>query len=160
MNRKLLGQFYYEGRDYEFNFSKFWTGSRTFFDCTETDTQILWKVTQTTFRAKMEAEIACNKEEMLDTLTQATEKEMQGVKQAGMMKDLKALDEWVHHLRSSWSVIRADKPLWKLHGLLHKEGGSTEDEISRAVDAVVRMGQSIIEQAKKERRIQDEGFCG
>ena len=33
--------------------------------CTETDTQILWKVTQTTFRAKMEVEIACNKEEML-----------------------------------------------------------------------------------------------
>lgn len=65
LNRKLLGQFYYEGRDYEFNFSKFWTGSRTFFDCTETDTQILWKVTQTTFRTKMEAEIACNKEEML-----------------------------------------------------------------------------------------------
>lgn len=75
---------------------------------------------------------------------------MQGVKQANMMKDLKALDEWVHHLRSSWSVIRADKPLWRLHGLLHKEGGSTEDEISRAVDAVVRMGQSIIEQAKKK----------
>ena len=100
-----------------------------------------------------------NKEEMLDTLTQATEKEMQGVKQSVMMKDFKALDEWVHHLRSSWSVIRADKPLWQLHGVLHKEGGSTEDEISRAVDAVVRMGHSIIEQAKKERRVQDEGFC-
>lgn len=65
LNRKLLGQFYYEGDDYEFNFSKFWTGSRTKFDCRETDTQILWKVTQTTFQAKMEAEIACNKEEML-----------------------------------------------------------------------------------------------
>ena len=65
LNRKLLGQFYYEGRDYAFNFSKFWTGSRTDFTCTETDTQILWKVTQTTFRAKMEAEIACNKDEML-----------------------------------------------------------------------------------------------
>lgn len=65
LGRKLLGQFYYEGRDYEFNFSKFWTGSRTFFDCTETEDQILWKVTQTTFRAKMEVEIACNKEEML-----------------------------------------------------------------------------------------------
>ena len=65
LGRKLLGQFYYEGRDYEFNFSKFWTGSRTFFDCRETDTQILWKVIQTTFRAKMEVEIACNKEEML-----------------------------------------------------------------------------------------------
>ena len=63
--RKLLGQFYYEGRDYEFNFSKFWTGSRTFFDCRETDTRILWKVRQTTFTARMEVEIACNKEEML-----------------------------------------------------------------------------------------------
>ena len=41
LNRKLLGQFYYEGRDYAFNFSKFWTGSRTDFTCMETDTQIL-----------------------------------------------------------------------------------------------------------------------
>ena len=65
LGRKLLGQFYYEGRDYEFNFSKFWTGSRTFFDCRETDTRILWKVRQTTFTARMEVEIACNKEEML-----------------------------------------------------------------------------------------------
>lgn len=65
LGRKLLGQFYYEGKDYEFNFSKFWTGSRTFFDCTETDAQILWKVVQTTFRAKMEVDIACNKDEML-----------------------------------------------------------------------------------------------
>ena len=100
-----------------------------------------------------------NKDDMLDTLIQATEKEMQGVKHAGMMKNLKALDEWVHHLRSSWSVIRADTPLWKLHGVLHKEGGSTDEEISRAVDDVIRMGQSIIEQAKKEREIQDESIC-
>ena len=65
LGRKLLGQFYYEGRDYEFNFSKFWTGSRTFFDCRETDTEIHWKVVQTTFRAKMEVEISCPKAEML-----------------------------------------------------------------------------------------------
>lgn len=65
LGRKLLGQFYYEGKDYEFNFSKFWTGSRTFFDCTETDEEIRWQVVQTTFRAKMEVEIACRKEEML-----------------------------------------------------------------------------------------------
>lgn len=65
LNRKLLGQFYYEGQDYEFNFSKFWTGSRTQFDCRETETQILWHVVQTTFSAKMEVEIVCNKEEML-----------------------------------------------------------------------------------------------
>lgn len=65
LGRKLLGQFYYEGRDYEFNFSKFWTGSRTFFDCTETVDHILWKVIQTTFTAKMEVEITCPKAEML-----------------------------------------------------------------------------------------------
>ena len=65
LNRKLLGQFYYEGKDYEFNFSKFWTGSRTFFTCRETDTQVLWNVVQTTRKAKMEVEIACNKDEML-----------------------------------------------------------------------------------------------
>lgn len=65
LGRKLLGQFYYEGDDYEFNFSKFWTGSRTWFDCTETDTQIIWKVMQSTFRAKMIVQIVCNKEDML-----------------------------------------------------------------------------------------------
>ncbi len=65
LNRKLLGQFYHEGRDYEFNFSKFWTGSRTQFDCRETDTHILWHVIQTTFSAKMEVEVSCPKEEML-----------------------------------------------------------------------------------------------
>ena len=65
LNRKLLGQFYYEEQDYEFNFSKFWTGSRTKFDCRETDTHILWDVTQATFRAKMTVEICCPKEEML-----------------------------------------------------------------------------------------------
>jgi tocopherol cyclase len=65
LNHKLLGQFYYEGEDYEFNFSKFWTGSRTAFHCEEQEKEILWQVTQTTFRAKMEAEIRCKKEDML-----------------------------------------------------------------------------------------------
>lgn len=65
LGRKRLGQFHYEGRDYEFNFSKFWTGSRTFFDCTETDTHLKWHVVQTTFRAKMEVDITCRKEDMI-----------------------------------------------------------------------------------------------
>ena len=65
LGRKRLGQFYYEGKDYEFNFSKFWTGSRTSFECTETETEIFWKVVQTTFKAKMEAAVSCNKSEML-----------------------------------------------------------------------------------------------
>ena len=65
LGRKLLGQFYYEGRDYEFNFSKFWTGSRTFFGCTETDTHLKWHVVRTTFRAKMEVDVTCRKEDMI-----------------------------------------------------------------------------------------------
>lgn len=65
LGRKLLGQFYYEGQDYEFNFSKFWTGSRTHFDCRKTDTHIIWHVVQTTFRAKMIVDITCRKADML-----------------------------------------------------------------------------------------------
>lgn len=65
LGRKLLGQFYYEGQDYEFNFSKLWTGSRTHFDCRETDTHIIWHVVQTTFRAKMIVDITCRKADML-----------------------------------------------------------------------------------------------
>jgi len=44
LDRKLLGVFVYEGRPYEFNFSKPWTGSRTQFDCHETADEIVWHV--------------------------------------------------------------------------------------------------------------------
>jgi hypothetical protein len=66
LNRKLLGAFYYEGKNYEFNFSKFWTGSGTKFDCWETEDEIHWHVVQTTFTAKMDTQITCKKEEMLN----------------------------------------------------------------------------------------------
>ena len=39
---KLLSAYWYEGKCYEFNFSKFWMFTRTKFDCQETDTQIIW----------------------------------------------------------------------------------------------------------------------
>ncbi|MBR0538400.1 MAG: hypothetical protein IJK40_09625 [Clostridia bacterium] len=66
LNRKLLGTFFYEGRDYEFNFSKFWTGSRTQFESGETEDEIWWHVEQTTFKAKMVTDIRCKKSEMLN----------------------------------------------------------------------------------------------
>ena len=66
LNRKLLGEFYYEGRDYEFNFSKFWTLSRTKFDCWETDDEIHWHVLQTTRNAKLDTQIRCYKKDMLN----------------------------------------------------------------------------------------------
>lgn len=65
LNRKLLGDFFYEGKSYEFNFSKFWTGCRTKFECKETDEQIIWYVRQQTFKYLMETYITCNKKDML-----------------------------------------------------------------------------------------------
>ncbi|MCF0248088.1 MAG: hypothetical protein HUJ86_05705, partial [Synergistes sp.] len=63
--RQLLSDFWYEGKSYEFNFSKFWTLCRTEFSCKETDTEILWHVRQQTRTALMDTEISCKKEDML-----------------------------------------------------------------------------------------------
>ncbi len=65
LNRKLLSDFWYEGKSYEFNFSKFWTFCRTRFDCRETETEIIWHVEQKTRRAKMITDIRCLKKDML-----------------------------------------------------------------------------------------------
>lgn len=65
LKRKLLSAYWYEGKCYEFNFSKFWTFTRTKFDCKETDTEILWHVEQRTWRNRMVTDIACQKKDML-----------------------------------------------------------------------------------------------
>ena len=65
LNRKLLSAFYYEGKCYEFNFSKFWTNTRTKFESHETDTEIVWHVEQKTWNNKMVVDITCKKEDML-----------------------------------------------------------------------------------------------
>ncbi len=65
LNRKLLSAFWYEGRPYEFNFSKFWTFTRTRFDFHETEEDVFWQVRQETTRAIMETEITCHKKDML-----------------------------------------------------------------------------------------------
>ena len=63
--RKLLSAFWYEGQSFEFNFSKFWTGTRTEFECKETDTQIVWQIEQSTWRNRMVTELVCDKADML-----------------------------------------------------------------------------------------------
>lgn len=63
--RQLLSLFYYEGKDYEFNFSKFWTFPKTKFHCYETETQIVWHVEQSSTAGKMVTDITCKKEDML-----------------------------------------------------------------------------------------------
>lgn len=65
LDRKLLSDFWYEGKSYEFNFSKLWTFTRTKFTGEETETEILWHVRQETTSALMETEIRCFKKDML-----------------------------------------------------------------------------------------------
>lgn len=65
LDRKLLSAFWYEGQDFEFNFSKFWTFCRTRFDCRETDTHIIWHVEQQTLTSRMVTDISCAKKDML-----------------------------------------------------------------------------------------------
>ena len=96
---------------------------------------------------------------MLDRLITETEKDMQAVREAGERNDRKALDEWVHRLRSSWAVIRADKPLWELYELLHRNEDSPEEELQRAVSAILEKGDMIIKVAREERRKSDEDIC-
>ena len=82
-----------------------------------------------------------------------TEKEMQAVRDAAKeKKDLQKLDSLIHHLRSSWEVLRADQPLNVLYGLLRGDALPDGEALSRAVTAVLEKGAEIIRLAEKERR--------
>lgn len=65
LDRKLLGELVYEGRAYEFNFSKPWTGSQTHFSCHETDDEVVWHVEQETLEARLITDVTCPKADML-----------------------------------------------------------------------------------------------
>ena len=65
LKRKLLSAFWYEGKCYEFNFSKFWTFTRTSFYSKETEDEIIWHVEQKTVRFSMVTDITCKKKDML-----------------------------------------------------------------------------------------------
>ncbi len=71
LNGKLLGCMYYEGQEFEFNFSKFWTGSRTKYECGENDTQIVWHVDQKTRKGRLVSNFRCEKKEMLQVKYEA-----------------------------------------------------------------------------------------
>ena len=89
---------------------------------------------------------------LLERLIPETVKFMLFIKYAANRNDRNALDGQVHRLRSSWAVIRADRPLWKLHELLHRDEECSNDEIKRAVDSVLKMGDMIMELARKEKK--------
>ena len=93
-----------------------------------------------------------NEAVMLDKLITETEKEMQAVSEAVQQKDQQGLDVLIHHLRSSWEILRADLPLRELYNLLHNESVPDWKAIHNAVKAVLDKGAEIIQLAKEERR--------
>ena len=92
-----------------------------------------------------------DKRKTLEELIAETKKDMEEVRRVSERKDLAALNGLVHHLRSSWMVIRTERPLQKLHEAIHKEPYSDE-EVAYAARAVLEQGETIIEAARKEMK--------
>ena len=98
-----------------------------------------------------------NESVMLEKLILETEKEMQAVKDAEQNQDFQELDVLIHHLRSSWEILRSDRPLRELYKLLHGNIVPDNEALHNAVTAVLDKGSEIIRLAKEERKKYDNG---
>ena len=65
LDRRLLGVFYYEGKEYDFNFSKLHLKVKTEFSFEEKEDTVVWHVRQENIHAVMETEVFCKKKDML-----------------------------------------------------------------------------------------------
>ena len=65
LDRRLLGVFWYEGKEYDFNFSHVLLNVKTEFSFEEKDDVVLWRVRQENRYAAMETEVSCKKADML-----------------------------------------------------------------------------------------------
>ena len=65
LDRRLLGAFYYEGKEYDFNFSKLHLRVKTAFSFEERDELVAWHVRQESIHAAMETDVFCRKRDML-----------------------------------------------------------------------------------------------
>lgn len=77
---------------------------------------------------------------------------MQNFKNAAELKDLKELDELIHHLRSSWVILNMDKSLWELHELLKDTTSYGEEELQDSMNAVLEAGETIIRCANEKKK--------
>ena len=93
-----------------------------------------------------------DEEEMLDKVISVTEQDMHNFKNAAELKDLKELDELIHHLRSSWVILDMDKPLWELHELLKDTTSYGEEELQDSMNAVLEAGETIIRCANEKKK--------
>lgn len=90
-----------------------------------------------------------DKRRTLAKLEDTTQSDMEEVRKAAENKNMEALDNWVHHLRSSWMLIKAEQPLVLLYDAIHKENISDKD-MQSAVNEVLAQGKLIIDLARKE----------
>nr|WP_285815497.1 ATP-binding protein [Phocaeicola sartorii] len=94
---------------------------------------------------------------MLEKLITETEKEMQAVRDEAKRNDLQELDALIHHLRSSWEILRADRPLRELYRVLHNGVTPDDNTIQQAVNSVFDKGVEIVQCAKEEKRKYENG---
>lgn len=89
-----------------------------------------------------------NKRHRLECLISETEKEMTGIREALNNADNNKMEDWIHHIRSSWILIRAEQPLQELYEAIHEN--RTAEEIREKAGNVLAQGIKIIRLAKKE----------
>ena len=65
LDRRLLGAFCCEGKEYDFNFSHVWLNVKTEFAFEEREDEVCWRVRQENKFAAMETEVFCRKADML-----------------------------------------------------------------------------------------------
>lgn len=85
----------------------------------------------------------------LERLASTTEMDMYGLGKAAENHDMEALNNKVHHLRSSWMLIKAEQPLVVLYEAIHRDEVS-EKELSNAIGKVLAQGKAITDLARKE----------
>ena len=90
-----------------------------------------------------------DKRRTLEKLAATTLSDMDEVRKAAEAGDMEALDNWVHHLRSSWMLIKAEQPLAALYEAIHKED-IPDEKVQSAVNAVLAQGGLIVDSARKE----------
>ena len=87
-----------------------------------------------------------NKNKLLETIVGETKEELVSIKATASKEDRVKMQNIVHHLYSSWSIISADGPLRELSRLL-KNTSATDEEINMAVYVVIRQAETIINEA-------------
>ena len=91
-----------------------------------------------------------DKEEILERLITETEKEMAEMQEAYEKRDITKLDTLIHHLRSSWMLLNAARPLQELCDLIHQPSYD-ETILEEKTQVVLDNGKRIIRMAQKTK---------